>query len=352
MREAVAAQRRRVRQGVLEADKFTRSGYRIVGKHSAVKICHWTKSALKGGKSCYKSWYGVESHRCLQMTPSLQYCNMACVFCWRFHTINRGQPYNGEWESPEALLDAMISEQRKLLSGFKGNPKVPRKKFDEAMVPTNIAISLDGEPTIYPHLAELIKLARRRGMTTFLVTNGTMPERLEELLLKDAEPTNLYISFYGPDKETHLSVNKPLIPDSWERVMRSLSVMPRFKCRKVIRLTLVKYLNLRNPEEYAEAIMQAKPDFVECKGYVHVGESQKRLSREHMPTMDDLMIFAEELMRHTGYVMVARDDASKVVLLANPESQYYLESKKRLATANTGGDIEIGEEIVSCGEKI
>lgn len=349
MAETLSEPRRMVRLEVKGAEKFVRSGYRLVGRHSAVKICHWTKSALRGGKACYKSWYGVESHRCLQMTPSLQYCNMACVFCWRFHTINRGQPYSGEWDPPEALLDAMIREQRQLLSGFKGNPRVERRKFFEAMTPTNIAISLDGEPTIYPYLAEFIKLARSRGMTTFLVTNGTLPERLEELLEKDAEPTNLYISFYGPDKETHLSVNKPLIPDSWERVWKSLRIMPRFKCRKVIRLTLVKYLNLKSPEKYAEAIKTAKPDFIECKGYVHVGESQKRLRREHMPTMEDLMEFAQELAGLTGYVYATHDNVSKVVLLADPNSPYYIEARKRLVQAQSSG----GEgPAASCGENI
>jgi len=328
---------RLVRLEVKGAEKFLRSGYRLVGSHSAVKICHWTKSALRGGKPCYKSWYGVESHRCLQMTPSLQYCNMACVFCWRFHTANRGIPFGGEWDRPEELLDAMILEQRRLLSGFKGNNRVSLERFMEAMQPTNIAISLDGEPTIYPYLADLIKLARRRGMTTFLVTNGTTPERLEELLERDAEPTNLYISFYGPDRETHLAVNKPLIPDSWERVWRSLSIMPRFRCRKVIRLTLVKHLNMKSPEKYAEAINLASPDFVECKGYVHVGESQKRLTREHMPSMEDIMRFAGELMKYTGYTYATHDEASKVVLLANPSSPYYLEAKERFKVVDPAG---------------
>jgi tRNA wybutosine-synthesizing protein 1 len=332
------------------AEKFLRSGYRLVGRHSAVKICHWTKSALRGGKLCYKSWYGVESHRCLQMTPALQYCNMACVFCWRFHTINRTRPYEGDWDTPEKILDEMIMQQRQLLSGFKGNPRVSREKFEEALIPTNMAISLDGEPTIYPYLAELIKLAHARGMTTFLVTNGTMPEKLEELLEKGAEPTNLYISFYGPDKETHVRVNVPLIPDSWERVWRSLEIMPRFRSRKVIRLTLVKGLNMKDPEKYAKAIERARPDFVECKGYVHVGESQKRLTKWHMPSMEDLESFAERLMELTGLVKAARDEPSRVVLLANPNSPYYLQLKERLAKLEHM-EVQGNEEgQYSCGE--
>lgn len=310
--------------------RLRKSGYRIVGIHSAVKICHWTKSVLRGGKNCYKRWYGVESHRCLQMTPSVQYCNMMCVFCWRFHTINRVETYSGDWDRPEELLDGLIVEQRQLLSGFKGNPKVDRRLFEEAMEPKHMAISLDGEPTLYPYLAELIKLAGKRGMTTFLVTNGTMPERLKELLERDAEPTNLYISLYGPDKETHLIACNPLIPDSWERLMESLKLMPSFKCRKVIRLTLVKGYTMKSPEKYAELIKVARPDFVECKGYMHVGESQKRLPREAMPSMDEIREFAEELRKQLGYLWVDEDMASRVVLLGNPRSQRFREDYKRI----------------------
>jgi tRNA wybutosine-synthesizing protein 1 len=64
--------RKPFRDSVKFENRFKEAGYRIVGRHSAVKVCHWTKSALKGGKACYKSWYGIESHRCIQMTPSLQ----------------------------------------------------------------------------------------------------------------------------------------------------------------------------------------------------------------------------------------------------------------------------------------
>ena len=305
--------------------KLRRSGYRIVGRHSAVKICHWTKSVLRGGKNCYKRWYGVESHRCLQMTPCVQYCNMMCVFCWRFHTINRVQSYSGDWDRPEEILDALIAEQRQLLSGFKGNPEVDKRLFEEAMEPKHMAISLDGEPTLYPYLAELIELAGERGMTTFLVTNGTMPGKLRELLKRGAEPTNLYISLYGPDKEAHLRSCNPLIPDSWERLMESLRLMPSFQCRKVIRLTLVKGYTMRDPERYADLIREAAPDFVECKGYMHVGESQKRLPREAMPSMEEIKVFAEELRRRLGYVRVDEDNASRVVLLANPSSPRFQE---------------------------
>lgn len=46
--------------------------YKIIGSHSGVKVCRWTKSMLRGRGGCYKhSFYGIESHRCMETTPSL-----------------------------------------------------------------------------------------------------------------------------------------------------------------------------------------------------------------------------------------------------------------------------------------
>jgi hypothetical protein len=56
------------------------------GSHSGVKLCRWTKSMLRGRGGCYKhAFYGIESHRCMEATPSLA-CANKCVFCWRHHT--------------------------------------------------------------------------------------------------------------------------------------------------------------------------------------------------------------------------------------------------------------------------
>jgi len=316
---------------VKEIARLRKAGYRIVGRHSAVKICHWTKSVLRGGKNCYKGWYGIRSHRCLQMTPSLQYCNLMCIFCWRHHTINRVEVYSGDWDPPEEILDGLIKEQRQLLSGFKGNPRVDRRLFDEAMDPKHMAISLDGEPTMYPYLGDLIKLAKKRGMTTFLVTNGMNPDALKRLLEEDAVPTNLYISVYGHDEQLHRQICRPLIPDSWERLLESLRIMKEFQgSRKVIRLIMIKDYTMRYPEKYAELIKLADPDFVECKGYMHVGESQKRLRKENMPTLGEIRVFAQELSSELGYEYLAEDYPSRVSLLANPLSRYYDEIRARI----------------------
>lgn len=59
---------------------LTKQGYKIIGSHSGVKICRWTKAALRGRGFCYKhSFYGIQSHLCMETTPSLA-CANKCVF--------------------------------------------------------------------------------------------------------------------------------------------------------------------------------------------------------------------------------------------------------------------------------
>ncbi|MBQ2486045.1 MAG: 4-demethylwyosine synthase TYW1, partial [Methanomethylophilus sp.] len=58
--------------------------YRLYKDHSAVKLCGWLKESLVHCRNCYKQdFYGIQSHRCLQMTPSINECTHMCPFCWR-----------------------------------------------------------------------------------------------------------------------------------------------------------------------------------------------------------------------------------------------------------------------------
>ena len=70
--------------------------YRIVGSHSAVKTCGWTKKMIKGLGGCYKlKFYGIMSNQCMQMTTSLS-CANRCTFCWR----GTKAPVSKEWYGP------------------------------------------------------------------------------------------------------------------------------------------------------------------------------------------------------------------------------------------------------------
>jgi tRNA wybutosine-synthesizing protein 1 len=304
--------------------QYKKAGYRIIGqnKHSGVEVCRWAKSVMKGERNCYKGVYGVSSHRCLQMTPTLDFCTFNCRFCWRTFGKDRFKSA-GSWDSPKEILDEAIAAQRELMSGWKGNPKTSLQKYEEALQPMHVAISLDGEPTLYPKIAELIKEIKKRKMTAFLVTNGTMPNRLKELLRKKAEPTNLYISVYATNEKDYKKIANPFILDAWKRVLESLKLMKKFEeARTIMRLTLVKGLNLKDAEGWASLIKLAEPKFFEFKGYTWLGESRKRLKQENMPSMSDLEKFAKKITKLTGYKIKHRDKVSRVIIFARDEKTW------------------------------
>jgi len=216
-------------------------------------------------------------------------------------------------DEPSEIIDELIKAQRLLLTGFKGNLKVDRKKWKEAQNPTNAALSLIGDSILYPKISELIEEFHRRKFSTFLVTKGTSPDKLKKL---EVEPTNLYISLCAPDKETYMKVDHPLVKDGWERMNESLELMESFNCRKVIRITLVKGLNMKKIENYAKLILKAEPDFIESKGYMWVGESQNRLPMGSMPFHGDVVEFAKKLSELTSYEIKDEFEPSRVVLLS------------------------------------
>ncbi len=290
-------------------------GYRFVGpsKHSAVKICTWTKNSICGEGSCYKEkFYGIESSRCLEMTPAVPFCTESCQFCWRLRELSAPK-WVGPVDAPDVILDECISERKKLLEGFSGNPNAKRIGLVwQAKKPNQVAISLDGEPIMYPRINELIQLILERGMTAFLVTNGTMPDRVKQL---NPEPTNLYITCAGPNKKVFLETVKPLIADPWERLMESLSYLKDFSCETVMRLTLAKGLNMVDPEGYAEIIRKNEPKNVELKAFMSVGAARERLPFEAMPLHSEIKEFSEKVAGLSGYRIVDEHEPSRVVLL-------------------------------------
>lgn len=302
-------------ENTLESFKQTllKQGYRIVGNHSGVKVCEWTRKSLTQGRYCYKQkWYGIESHRCLQCSLALFWCLNRCLYCWRSFKIFLGAEMDVKPDEPEWLLNGLIEAQRKLLVGYKGNAKVERSRWEEAQNPTNIAISLIGESVLYPYLSEFIELAGKRGMKSFLVTKGTYLQGLEKLRV---EPTNLYISVCAPDEETFNRLETPVKRNGWGAQMKSLELMRSFNCRKVVRITLVKGYNMHNIDGYAKLIEKAEPDYIEPKAYMRVGESIKRLTEKAMPSCEDVLEFAEKLADKTGYVVKDFFKSSRVALL-------------------------------------
>ncbi len=292
-----------------------KQGYRSAGNHSAVKTCLWLGRSVKGEGSCYKSkFYGINSHQCMQMTPTMM-CNQKCLHCWRPVEVDVRPPER--WDSPVEIVGSTIESHKKLISGFGDSGK--RELWMQANQPKHAAISLAGEPTLYPYLPELVDEFSRNGITTFVVTNGTNPEMVERI-----NPTQLYMSLDAPDRETYNSVCSPRSSDYWENINRSLEILGKKAERTAVRVTLIKGENMFNPSEYARLLEIANPDFVELKAYMHLGFSRRRLPRDAMPSHDEVLSFAHKIAHEMGYKIADDVETSRVVLLSKTELESYL----------------------------
>ncbi|MFC1723939.1 4-demethylwyosine synthase TYW1 [Nanoarchaeota archaeon] len=284
--------------------------YEPIGDHSAVKICTWTKKSLRDQGVCYKQkFYGIQSHLCCQLSVTVNYCDMDCIYCWREHY---NEPFT-DIDDPELLLKNAIKAQQKLLSGYGGFPQVNKTKLTQAQHPNQFAVSLTGETLYYPRLSEFIKLLHQNNFSSFIVTNGMLPNRLKEL----TPPTQLYISIDAPNEQLQHQLCKPIHKDSWQRLMQSLKILKdlKTKTRTCLRLTMIKGMNMDDPEGYASLINIAQPHFIEVKAYMFVGASRQRLTIENMPRHHEVKEFATQLCQHSDYKIIDEQEESRVLLL-------------------------------------
>jgi len=217
-------------------------------------------------------------------------------------------------EDPEAVVKECLRAQRRALTGFGGNPRVSRPMLKEALTPVHAAISLEGEPTLYPRLGELVGAFYKHGFRSiFIVTNGLRPDVLAELA---REPSQLYVSASAPDEETYRRTCRPLVPDAWEQLMETLELLGSFSCPTVLRHTLVPKLNMNDAAGYAKLAEIADPTYIEAKAAKSVGFARRRFGYEEMAWHDDVRSFAESLSADSGYRILDEHTPSSVVLLS------------------------------------
>jgi len=399
-------------------EAYTKTTYRIIGqnKHTAIKPCHWLEQKLMTGRhnrNCYKGVFGIESHRCLQNTPSLPFCNHQCVFCWRDIELGSlGSKFIVEPDEPEELVDQMIKHQQDIIKNhlplrryldnyeimidilyfmllrkgvqsiisLSNNLHISRNKVEramnllknqkfinpaddtlknfiidddisccidsreeverlinreltnpddimqahnEAMNPNHAAISLDGEPLLYPNMSGLVQEFQKRKMTTFIVTNGTLPERIKDL---NSLPSQLYVTLPAPNEKLYKKVCRPMIKDGWKKIMESLELIESLSCRSVIRLTAVNNLNLTGEyvKDYIKLIEKANPNFFEIKGFTLQAKAlliKERLKSEHplqyyFPSFEDLVEIAETFEVVGNIPLIYKNEPSRDFLFA------------------------------------
>ena len=400
-------------------ETYTKTTYRVVGefKHSSIKPCHWFEQRLLTGRenrNCYKGVFGIQSHKCLQNTPSLPFCNHQCVFCWRdMEAGSLGSEFNVEADEPKKIVDEMIRHHRDIVKNhlplrryldnyeimidilyyLLKNPKrnhpinsiskklilsknkveraiilLKNQKFvklsddlsrnfeleddikccissrdeletlinrelthpddimkahTEALKPNHAAISLDGEPLLYPKISEFVQEFKNRNMTTFIVTNGTLTERIKNL---DPLPSQLYITLPAPNEQIYKRVCRPMLKNGWQKIMDTLGIINTLSGRTLVRLTAVKDLNLHDKflEDYYKIIENANPNFFEIKGFTLQAKallikerlkSEKEL-KDYFPEFDYLKNFALKFEKISGFPLIYKNERSRDFLFA------------------------------------
>ena len=287
--------------------------YALVGSHSAVKTCGWTKKMIKGEGGCYKlKFYGIMSHQCMQMTTSMS-CANRCTFCWRGYKAPVSKDWAWDVDEPKLILEESKKAHHKQLTGLNGIQGMPKAAYNQSKTIKHVALSLTGEPITYPKMNELVDKFHKDGISTFLVTNAQYPEAIKNL-----KPiTQLYISVDAPTKEMLKQVDKPLFSDYWERLEQSLDYLKQKKARTCIRLTMIKEVNMSHHKEYAQLVQKGDPDFLEVKAYMLLGASRDVYRIDNMPRHEEVVQFTKELIEYLpNYEIVSEHIPSRVVLVA------------------------------------
>ncbi|XP_024213617.1 S-adenosyl-L-methionine-dependent tRNA 4-demethylwyosine synthase TYW1 isoform X3 [Pan troglodytes] len=305
-------------------EALTKQGYQLIGSHSGVKLCRWTKSMLRGRGGCYKhTFYGIESHRCMETTPSLA-CANKCVFCWRHHTNPVGTEWRWKMDQPEMILKEAIENHQNMIKQFKagsfslyspGVPGVKAERFEEGMTVKHCALSLVGEPIMYPEINRFLKLLHQCKISSFLVTNAQFPAEIRNL-----EPvTQLYVSVDASTKDSLKKIDRPLFKDFWQRFLDSLKALAVKQQRTVYRLTLVKAWNVDELQAYAQLVSLGNPDFIEVKGVTYCGESSaSSLTMAHVPWHEEVVQFVRELVDLIpDYEIACEHEHSNCLLIAH-----------------------------------
>lgn len=186
----------------------------------------------------------------------------------------------------------------KELRGAKGVEATGR--LESAMTVRHCALSLVGEPIMYPKISELVVKLHQHRISSFLVTNAQFPEAMETL----SPCTQFYVSVDAATRESLKAIDRPLFEDFYERFLACLGLLRKRMERTVFRLTLVKGQNVNEISDYAALVKIGHPNLIEIKGVTFTGPGGE-LRMENVPFYEEVLEFAQQLLREIKAIRLA-----------------------------------------------
>jgi tRNA wybutosine-synthesizing protein 1 len=195
---------------------------------------------------------------------------------------------------PEFIVQEAVEKHIKMIKETKGIVGVQMDRWKEAHTVRHCALSLVGEPIMYPRINELLCELHKRNISTFLVTNGQHPQAIESL----CPVTQLYVSVDAPTRGSLIEIDRPLFSDAWERLQSSLMYLKDRGQRTVARLTVVKGWNSDEIEGYAKLIALGCVSLIEIKGVTYCGKSDaSNLNMTNSPWHHEVVELAQTLKK-------------------------------------------------------
>ena len=104
----------------------------------------------------------------METTPSLA-CANKCVFCWRHHSNPVGTEWKWAMDEPELILEGALENHYKMIKQMKGVPGVLPERYQEGFQVKHCALSLVGEPIMYPEINKYLDLLHSKSISSFMV---------------------------------------------------------------------------------------------------------------------------------------------------------------------------------------
>lgn len=220
-------------------------------------------------------------------------------------------------DDPKWLFEQAVENHRKLIVSWRGVPGVRSERFEEAMKIRHCALSLVGEPIMYPKINEFLQYLHENGISSFLVTNAQFPDRIRSV----GPVTQLYVSIDASTRDTLKKIDRPLFKDFWERYLASLEALKdKPMTRTTYRLTLVKGVNMDDIAEYAKLVLIGMPLLIEIKGVTFSGATKtSEMTMQHSPYHEEVKAFAEQLCKYLEgrYELACEHAHSCCILIAD-----------------------------------
>ncbi len=236
-----------------------------------------------------------------------------------------------EGGSVEDLMDRLVTNETDI-----------QNSFNRALHPNHAAISLDGEPTLYPYIGELVDTFRKKKFTTFIVTNGTTPDVITHLEETNCLPSILYVTVPPPTKENYRKIHRPKVKGAWENIQTTLDLLSDLPTRTVLRITAVNHLNIHDDliDGYVDTIKRVNSNFVDIKGFTLEGASMSisdRLASNepgsyYFPDYSEIEQFAHKISEKSGYKIAATHEKSRDILIAvnwDPKKSLILQENEK-----------------------